>query len=283
MTRPAHNEPFVKRAAPNSSAIRRDGQGHAFLAATCHRCGKIFEQRSDIALGKRRAGILSFCGRVCAARHFGASRTAARKAIPCGICGTVFYPKLSSSAYCSRQCATTSRSGPVPATVSLKPLPSAGNANYVGALPLADIIWSDSVAERFWSKVDKRGPAECWPWIGGRSKAGYGRFGIGRRARVASRVAFAITHRRQPDGIICHSCDNPPCVNPAHLWEGSTLDNSLDALSKGRRGNAAACARGHEYNEKNAYIRLNPKTGRITRTCRVCRRITHQLRKERQC
>lgn len=85
--------------------------------------------------------------------------------------------------------------------------------------------------QRFWSKVDRRGPDECWPWLAAKSATRYGVFDKTR----AHRVAYALTHGLIPEGrIVCHRCDNPPCCNPAHLWLGTPKDNTADMVAKGR-------------------------------------------------
>lgn len=87
--------------------------------------------------------------------------------------------------------------------------------------------------ERFWSKVKKtRG---CWIWIGFVDALGYGKFRIGRKVENAHRVAYEIFKGPIKKGlIVCHSCDNPSCVNPKHLWIGTHRDNKMDCVSKGR-------------------------------------------------
>lgn len=92
---------------------------------------------------------------------------------------------------------------------------------------------SDDVKARFWDKAHKDGPDDCWPWKN--AKGGYGHFYIeGSRAR-AHRVAYAIENGPIPAGLlVCHKCDNPPCVNPAHLWLGTYRDNNRDKAAKGR-------------------------------------------------
>lgn len=99
-----------------------------------------------------------------------------------------------------------------------------------------------TLEERFWSKVDVRGPTECWPWLAGQFPGGYGVFQArspktGKsNARKAHRVAYEIAHGGVPDGkYICHTCDNPPCVNPAHLYAGTALDNMRDQVVRGVR------------------------------------------------
>ena len=93
-------------------------------------------------------------------------------------------------------------------------------------------------AMRFWSKVNMRGPDECWPWIASKTHGGggYGRFKITSYTSVHSnRVAWTLHHGRDPgDLIIRHSCDNPPCCNPAHLEIGTHADNTRDKIERGR-------------------------------------------------
>lgn len=94
-----------------------------------------------------------------------------------------------------------------------------------------------SLSERFWEKVNKNGPDECWPWTGGATPEGYGRFGIGNKAMCSStHFSWELHHGSPvPDGLwVLHRCDNPPCVNPAHLFVGTQLDNMRDRNAKGR-------------------------------------------------
>jgi len=91
--------------------------------------------------------------------------------------------------------------------------------------------------ERFWSKVDRRGDDECWPWLGTKFAIdGRGRVTWRHRTTSAPRVAWEIaTGEAVPSGIFaCHHCDNPSCVNPKHLFLGTARDNSLDMWRKGR-------------------------------------------------
>ena len=92
--------------------------------------------------------------------------------------------------------------------------------------------------QRFWKKVRVGGPDECWPWLGGKGHFGHGKFYDGGRRRPAHQVAFELHHGRPvtPGLFVLHDCDNPPCCNPAHLYEGTQADNMRDRDVRGRTG-----------------------------------------------
>lgn len=92
-----------------------------------------------------------------------------------------------------------------------------------------------SIDERFWQKVKKGTASECWEWQGA-TRRGYGRFWFQERLHGAHRVSFYLHNGRFPDNQACHRCDNPSCVNPGHLFDGTQPENMSDMIEKGRSG-----------------------------------------------
>jgi hypothetical protein len=107
------------------------------------------------------------------------------------------------------------------------------------------------VVERFWARVRKAGPDECWLWTGGKNSYGYGILRTARlgRPRGAHRFSWELHNGAIPDGLqVLHRCDVRNCVNPAHLFLGNNQDNTADKVAKGRQ----SALRG----EKQVFARL---------------------------
>jgi hypothetical protein len=130
-----------------------------------------------------------------------------------------------------------------------------------------------TVEQRFRAKVDTS--HDCWMWLGAKDKDGYGVFKPDTRRsspnrsravrahRFAAQLAFGMFDTR---ALVCHTCDVPSCVRPAHLYLGDPVSNSRDRIHRGRDFNAnkTHCNRGHEYTAENTLWRGHQ------RACREC-------------
>lgn len=107
---------------------------------------------------------------------------------------------------------------------------------------LVDVVCShmsphySPLCERFWERVNIGGKNECWIWLGACVPSGHGRVGDNNKVLVAHRVSWELTNGSIPNNLfVLHKCDNPPCVNPRHLFLGTQTDNMKDMDLKGRR------------------------------------------------
>ena len=135
-----------------------------------------------------------------------------------------------------------------------------------------------SPGERFWAKVDKSaGPESCWEWLAHRNRTGYGKFKVrhDKPPALAHRHSYELTSGQPvPNELsVRHSCDNPGCVNPAHLSLGTHQDNMRDAVERGRTHKStprAECRSGHAMTPDNTLTYM--RGGYVRRECRACNR-----------
>ena len=119
---------------------------------------------------------------------------------------------------------------------------------------------------RFESKFSKG--RRCWNWTAGVDSKGYGVFSLKQRATAAHRLAYRIYRGRIPIGMcVLHTCDNPRCVNPSHLWIGTKAENNADRKRKGR-------------NAKN--VKFPDRRGSLNERAKLTERDVLQIRASRE-
>lgn len=137
--------------------------------------------------------------------------------------------------------------------LGLQPNPgtSPAAAPFFEAYQRSRIMERLSVEQRFWTKVNKDGPihpiyGQCWEWTAAKTKHGYGVLRVKKKNLYMHRYSFSI-HFWETSKNVLHKCDNPGCVNPGHLFEGTQLDNISDMIVKQR----------HSRGENNGNNKLN--------------------------
>lgn len=171
------------------------------IPRVCEHCSTPFlANKYDVSKGWGR-----FCSKVCKNASLGPPPTIR----DCEVCSLPFLVPMTEirkgwGRFCSKACANTAQS--VPAKT------------------------------RFWQHVSKS--ETCWLWTTGTDKDGYGKLKDGDRHLRAHRYSWELHFGPIPEGqMVLHKCDNPPCVNPSHLFLGDAMVNNLDCKSKGRSRN----------------------------------------------
>lgn len=96
------------------------------------------------------------------------------------------------------------------------------------------LVWTKDV-ETFMGFVKINRETSCWEWTRYKNEWGYGHFTRGKKRMLVHRRLFSWLYGPIPDGVLlCHHCDNPACVNPTHLYEGTPSSNMLDMVARGR-------------------------------------------------
>jgi len=119
--------------------------------------------------------------------------------------------------------------------------------------------------QRFEAKVDRSG--DCHVWTGSKTPDGYGNFHLDGKLEKAHRYAYRLAHGKFEEvWFVCHTCDNPSCVNPDHLFLGTQTHNMRDMISKGRQNSTAGSRNGRAKLDENAIrkVRQFHKSGEMT-------------------
>ena len=134
-----------------------------------------------------------------------------------------------------------------------------------------EMLLDDKAERRFWAKVERGDPADCWGWRGRVNDEGYGRFTSNHATWYSHRVSYSLLREPIPDGLVIdHLCCHPSCQNPWHMETVTSEEN----VRRGVIGRASwqigktHCPKGHEYTDGNTYHRPD----RPGRMCRICNR-----------
>lgn len=158
--------------------------------------------------------------------------------------------------------------------------------NGIPMRPLKRIRTAEDRQSRIEGRIKQDPKSGCWIWTGLKHATGYGYVSYLGRKYQAHRFVYETMSGEIPLGkILCHTCDNPECVNPAHMFIGTHATNAEDKVLKKRhpRSSATTCKNGHQITPENNYYAVHPTSGRKYRRCRACiadmnsRRRAHQV------
>lgn len=119
----------------------------------------------------------------------------------------------------------------------------------------------------------------CWNWVGSKDSNGYGNVSYHGKLYKTHRLIYTLMIEEIQEGLFCcHSCDNPACINPEHIFLGTNLDNMRDKVNKGRHAEQLKthCSKGHSFSGDNLMI----SKGR--RYCRICKRNRTKISRDKQ-
>lgn len=134
----------------------------------------------------------------------------------------------------------------------------------------------------FWERTERRGHNECWPWTGGLTGAGYGIVWIVGKVRKATHLSLELHGKPRPGRAhALHSCDNPPCVNPAHLRWGTPMENATDKMARGRfNGNPRKSRNFKATDELVSEVLSSAETGgELSRRLGVSKPVINRIRR----
>lgn len=207
----------------------------------CLRCGLPFiRMRSQLD----KPGYGQYCSQQCSAHA-----QSQRLSLACLSCKKSFAvtPSRKDARYCSNACFARSKDkGPYSYICALCNTPFLRKKKRTKTSPYiycsrrcTGLAKRAHWATRFWSYVDKKEAYECWPWRGAHDQDGYGTYRFtnetGYQSRRAHQVAYELTFGSWPQGKQgCHTCDNPCCCNPKHLYPGTVKENMRDRRERGR-------------------------------------------------